>query len=85
MGGAGKGCLLQPRQTGHAGSAERGAHSAGEASPVSRFRGQRSRAGAWGSLPLCRGPCDSQSLSQAGAAVAWGMLLLAFLCFSSSV
>lgn len=51
--------------------------------PVSK--GQRSRAGALSSLPLCRGCCDSQSPSQAGAALAWGMLLLAFPCFSFGV
>lgn len=45
-----------------------------------------SPAGAWSSLPFCAVVVDdSQSPSQAGAALAWGMLLLAFLCLSSGV
>lgn len=42
--------------------------------PVSK--GQPSRAGAWSPLPLCRVWYDSQPPSQAGAALAWGVLLL---------
>lgn len=75
-----------PKKLGGTDSAKHGAHSAGEASPVSPFQRQGSRARAWSLLPLCRGCCDNQSLQARQGLLQCGeYFLLAFLCFSSGV